>query len=126
TGYRAVIPDAPPRQDTEPGWSQALYTGAAGIALAHIENARTGLGDWHTAHRWAAAMVRNPVIAHPDDCGLDRGAPAVAFTLHAADRPSYAPTLALLDSHIATITRHRLRQAHDRIDAGQLPALREY
>ncbi len=116
----------PPPQDPTPGWSQSLYTGAAGIALAHIEYARTGLCGWDTAHQWAAAMVRHPVTAHADSCGLDRGAPAVAFTLHAAAQPAYAPTLAVLDGHIATVTHHRLRQAHQRMDAGQLPALREY
>ncbi len=121
-----MIGQSPPPQDPAPGWSQSLYIGAAGIALAHIEYAHSGVRDWDTAHRWTAAMVRNPVTAHPDDCGLDRGAPAVAFTLHAAGRPSYASTLAVLDGHIATITERRLRQAHERIDAGQLPALREY
>jgi hypothetical protein len=29
---------------------QSLATGAAGIALLHIERALTGAGDWETAH----------------------------------------------------------------------------
>ena len=116
----------PSPQEPWPGWGQALYTGAAGIALAHIEYAHTGTAGWDTAHRWAAAMLRSPVTAHPDTCALDRGAPAVAFTLHAAARPGYAPTLAILDRHITAATRHRLQWAHQRIDAGRLPALREY
>jgi len=116
----------PPPREPWPGWGQALYTGAAGIALAHIEYAHAGAAGWDTAHRWVAAMLRSPVTAHPDTCGLDRGAPAVAFTLHAAARPGYAPTLAILDRHITAATRHRLQWAHQRIDAGRLPALREY
>ncbi len=115
----------PPPLEPAPGWDQALYAGAAGIALAHIEYAHAGVGGWDTAHRWTAATVRGPVTAHPA-CGLDRGAPAVAFTLHAADRPGYAPALAVLDEHIAALTRHRLRRARERIDARLLPALREY
>jgi hypothetical protein len=116
----------PPPHDPTPGWGEALYSGAAGIALAHIEYAHAGVEGWDTAHRWVAAMVRSPVTAHPDACGLHRGAPAVAFTLHAAGRPEYTPTLDILDGHIAALTRHRLQRAHERIDVGQLPALREY
>src|SRR5262249_29375886 len=51
---------------------------------------------------------------------------AVAFTLHASSLPGYQHALAVLDEHIATLTRHRLNRARDRIDAGMLPALREY
>jgi hypothetical protein len=116
----------PPPQQLQGRSGQALYDGAAGIALAHIEYANTGIAGWHTAHQWVTAMLRSPITAHPDTCGLDLGAPAVAFTLHAADRPSYAPTLAILDEHITTATRHRLARAHNRIDAGALPKLREY
>jgi hypothetical protein len=116
----------PPPLEPVPGWDQALYAGAAGLALAHIEYAHAGGGGWDTAHHWVAATVRSPVTAHPDACGLDRGAPAVAFTLHAAGRPGYAPALAVLDEHVTTLTRHRLRRARERIDARLLPALREY
>ena len=69
--------------------------------------------------------VREPVTTHPDARGLHRGAPAVAFTLHAAVRPEYAMPLQVLDEHITQLTRHRLQQAHQRIDNGKLPALRE-
>ena len=71
-------------------------------------------------------MTRAPVIADPETCGLYRGVPAVAFTLHAAGQPVYADALAVLDGHVATITRHRLTQAHERIDCGRLPELREF
>ncbi|MGH3885760.1 MAG: hypothetical protein ACRDSZ_04180 [Pseudonocardiaceae bacterium] len=80
----------PPRRDPTPGWGQSLSTGAAGIALLHIEYARAGTGGWDTVHHWAAAMTRDPVIAHPDACGLFRGAPAVAFVLGAAEHPVIA------------------------------------
>ncbi len=116
----------PPPLEPEPGWDQALYAGAAGIALAHIEYAHAGVSGWDTAHQWAAATVRSPVTAHPDGAGLDRGAPAVAFTLHAAGRPGYASALAVLDERISDITKDRLRRARERIDARLLPALREY
>lgn len=115
-----------PPCDPTPGWGESLFTGAAGIALLHIEYARVGVGDWDTVHQWATAMTRSPVTAHPDACGLDRGAPAVAFALLATGQPGYASALALLDTHIATFTRHRLEQAHERIEAGRMPALREY
>lgn len=116
----------PPGQDPEPGWGQALGTGAAGIALLHVEHAHAGTCGWDTVHQWATAMTRGTITAHPDACGLYRGAPAVAFTLNAAGHPGYATTLNDLDRHIATVTRHRLERAHQRIDRGQRPALREF
>lgn len=115
----------PPEHDPFPGWSQSLSTGAVGLALLHITYAQTGLGDWATAHRWVTTMTRSPVIAHPDAC-LFHGAPAVAFALRTADRSNYAATLATLDRHIATLTQHRLDEAHERIDRAQLPQLREF
>jgi hypothetical protein len=126
TGTNRSVIRTPPPHDPEPGWAQSLYQGGCGIALLHIERVRTEAGDWTTAHRWAAAITRNPVTAHPDACGLGRGAPAVAFTLHAADHPAYASALTTLDAHISTLTRERLRCAHERVDAGRRPALREF
>ena len=61
---------SPPSYDPVPGWGESLFTGAAGIALLHIEYARTGAGDWDTAHQWGTAMIRNPVTAHPDVCQI--------------------------------------------------------
>lgn len=116
----------PPLLDPTPTWGQSLFTGGAGITLLHIERARAGIGDWNTAHAWAAAITRSPVAAHPDVCGLDRGAPAVAFVLQLASDPGYAAALADLDTHITALTRHRPTRAHERIDVGQLPALHEY
>lgn len=108
------------------GWHESLSAGAAGLALAHVEYARSGTGSWKTAQRWAAAMLREPITAVPDACCLFRGAPAVAFVLLSAGNPAYAATLDTLYHHITTITRRRLEHAHARIDCGLLPALREY
>ncbi|MQA93140.1 MAG: hypothetical protein GEV11_00350 [Streptosporangiales bacterium] len=115
-----------PAASSEPGWSQALYTGAAGIALAHIEAARAGIADWATVYRWVTAMVREPVSADPRTCGLHQGAPAVAFVLRSAGQPAYATAVDQLDVHVAAIIRHRLDCAHARMDAGRRPALAEY
>jgi lantibiotic biosynthesis protein len=116
----------PPPHAPAPEWRQSLSTGAAGIALLHLENAHAGTGTWDTAHQWVRAMTRAPVTAHPEASGLYRGALAVAFTLHAAGQPAYTTALGTLDEHIATITRHRLRDAHERIDHGLLPTRREF
>ncbi|RBM14153.1 lanthionine synthetase C family protein [Streptomyces sp. PT12] len=115
-----------PRPDAEAWWRQSLYRGAAGIGLLHMEQARMGIGDWHTAHLWATAMTRAPLIADPKACGLYQGAPAVAFALQAAGPPLYAKALATLDAHITTMTLRLLEEAHERIDRGQRPALREF
>ncbi|CAM3961757.1 lanthionine synthetase C family protein [Kibdelosporangium persicum] len=118
--------DVVPPRDPAPGWGQSLAAGAAGIALLHVENAHAGTGSWETAHQWIRAMTREPVSATPSSSGLYRGAPAVAFTLHAAGQSAYATALCTLDEHIAAITRHRLHKAHERIDHGQLPTRREF
>lgn len=55
-----------------------------------------------------------------------RGAPAVAFALHAAQSPVYANACSALDKQIATLSRERLQLAHERISDGHLPALREF
>ncbi|QKV97308.1 lanthionine synthetase C family protein [Streptomyces sp. NA02950] len=88
--------------------------------------ARTSTGDPATAHSWAAAMTREPVLAHPDTCGLFHGAPAVAFTLHTANQPAYQGALDTLDRHVIRLTHTRLAAAHERIDRGELPRMSEY
>lgn len=115
----------PPEQDPFPGWGQSLSAGAAGITLRHVALAQAGVGDWDIAHRWAAAMTRTPVPAHRS-ASLFCGAPAVAFVLRTARRSAYAAALDTLEGHIATITRHRLGQAHERRERGGLPELREF
>lgn len=115
----------PPSEPAQ-GWGQSLASGAAGIALLHLENFHTSTGQWNTARTWLRAMTQHKVTADPETAGLFHGAPAVAFTLHAAHQPSYTPILRTLDDHLAAITVHRLRAAHDRIDRGLLPRLREF
>jgi hypothetical protein len=121
-----IEPTIPPSPAPEAGWSQSLATGAPGIALLHLENARTDAGSFDTARHWLAAMARGPVTAKPDAAGLYRGVPAIAFALHAAGNPGYAATLCTLDQHIATLTQDRLARAHERIDRAELPVLREF
>lgn len=107
------------------GRSDSLADGAAGVALLHIERAfRFGRSD--DAREWIVAMTRAEVTAHPDQASLYRGAPAVAFTLHASGRAGYARTLTVLDQHVEWLTRQRLTAAHRRIDQGLLPELREW
>jgi hypothetical protein len=53
----------PPPPTQWAGWGQNLTDGAVGIALLHIERARTGQGTWTTAHTWLAAATTGPVAA---------------------------------------------------------------
>jgi hypothetical protein len=108
-------------------WPQSLAYGAAGVALLHIERARTGLASWERAHDWLACAAGGPVITGHDS-HLFYGAPALAFVLNAAaDRPGrYARALDTLDRHVATATRRRLDCAHARMDRGALPTLAEF
>ncbi|AXX28965.1 Lanthionine biosynthesis cyclase LanC [Actinosynnema pretiosum subsp. pretiosum] len=109
----------------QPGWGQDLSRGAAGIALLHLEN-----GRWGTAQPWLRTMTEHPITAEPAAWGLYRGAPAVAFTLHAARRavgkPVFQTALNTLDEHITTLTQQRLAAAHDRIDRRWLAEVREF
>ncbi|MDT3443609.1 MULTISPECIES: lanthionine synthetase C family protein [unclassified Pseudofrankia] len=107
-------------------WAQSLGDGAPGIALKHIARARAGDAGWKPVHHLASAMTHAPVNAHPDTASLFQGAPAVAYALHTADHPAYRAALTTLDKAIATMIRHRLDAAHQRIDDGQRPQAREY
>ena len=108
-------------------WPQSLAHGAAGVALLHIERARTGQGPWQRAHDWLACAAAEPAVGGPDS-HLYYGAPALAFALHAAaDRPGrYARALDTLDRCVTTAIRDRLAQAHARMDRGRMPALAEF
>lgn len=116
----------PPEHDPSPDWNQSLARGAAGVALLHITRAHTGTTGWGTAHQWVAAMIRSPVVADPNACGLFRGAPAVAFALRMANHSACAAALATLDGHIIALTQQRLNQARERIERGHLPHLGEF
>lgn len=116
---------AAPLPTCDPVPADSLGSGAAGIALLHVERARTGTELWDIAHEWVSAMTRSAVTAAPDVASLYRGVPAVAFVLRSAGLRGYASALATLDVHIGTLTRYRLSRAHERIDRGQLPALGE-
>ncbi|MFJ8953509.1 lanthionine synthetase C family protein [Streptomyces sp. NPDC102381] len=108
-------------------WPQSLAHGAVGVALLHIERARTDQGPWQRAHNWLACAAAEPAVGGPDS-HLYYGAPALAFALHAAaDRPGrYARALDTLDRYITTAIRDRLADAHARMDRGEAPALAEF
>jgi hypothetical protein len=105
---------------------QSLAGGAAGIALLHIERARTGHGDQATARAWLSAAARND-LSVGDNANLFYGAPTLAFVTHAAaDTGRYARSLDALDRATITLTDRRLRDAHTRIDRGDRPPLAEF
>ncbi|MCZ0981833.1 lanthionine synthetase C family protein [Streptomyces diastatochromogenes] len=110
------------------GWMpQSLAYGAVGVALLHIERARTGEGSWERAHAWLACAAATPAAGGPDS-HLFHGAPALAFALHLASEWTghYGRALSVLDEHIAISVRQRLDAAHARIERGELPALAEF
>jgi hypothetical protein len=115
----------PPTHEPRSGWGQSLADGAPGTALLHIEHARASTGDWATVDTWIAAATRTPVAANLGS-SLFLGAPAVAFALHAAQRPGYARALAALDEPINRLTHRRIAVAHSRIDQGAFPEFGEY
>ncbi|MEU9737195.1 lanthionine synthetase C family protein [Streptomyces sp. NPDC048002] len=108
-------------------WPQSLAGGAAGIALLHIERARTGHGAWSTAHAWLKAAVHDDVSA-ASNANLYFGAPALAYVMHRAASTSsrYLPALARLDTATVTLTRNRLAAAHQRITRAERPLMEEF
>ncbi|MFM9371890.1 lanthionine synthetase C family protein [Streptomyces sp. Da 82-17] len=125
---RLATPDAVRGLKLKQGWwPQSLAHGAVGVALLHIERARTGHGPWQRAHDWLACAAAEPAIGGADS-HLYYGAPALAFALHAAaDRPGrYTRALHTLDQNVTKEVRKRLDRAHARMDRGVLPALTEF
>uniref|UniRef100_A0AAU1ZSY1 Lanthionine synthetase C family protein n=1 Tax=Streptomyces sp. NBC_00093 TaxID=2975649 RepID=A0AAU1ZSY1_9ACTN len=108
-------------------WPQSLAGGASGIALLHIERARTGRANWDTAHTWLTAAVHGEVSAAAN-ANLYFGAPALAFITHRAATASsrYLRVLERLDAATLTVTRNRLREAHQRIDRAERPPMEEF
>ncbi|MFW5421039.1 lanthionine synthetase C family protein [Nocardiopsis sp. CNT-189] len=113
----------PPLPD--PRWAFSLGRGAPGILLAHAARAREHGKPWEAAHTWAKAMVAAPVPA-TGHSGLFDGAPAVAYALHTAAHPAYAPALEVVDHATLLLVEQRLGAAHARIDRGEPPELREF
>lgn len=115
------------RPDGGRAWPQSLAGGASGIALLHIERARTGRGDWDTAHTWLATAVHGEVSAAAN-ANLYFGAPALAFITHRAAGASsrYLRVLERLDEATLTVTRTRLAEAHLRIDHAERPPMEEF
>ena len=101
--------------------AQSLDTGAAGIALLHVELALTGSGTWRGAHDKITQAAAGPVDASPSGCLL-RGAPALAFVLHAAQADGtwrYREASTVLSRHVDRIARQRLAIARARITSGE-------
>ncbi|GIH73489.1 hypothetical protein [Sphaerimonospora thailandensis] len=63
---------------------QSLATGTAGAALLHVEKALTGSAGWEIADAHIRKVVAGPIDAGAH-AGLYYGAPAIGFTLHAAN-----------------------------------------
>jgi hypothetical protein len=105
---------------------QSLGGGAVGIALLHIERARTGHGDWETAYAWLREAAREPVSAGVN-AGLFYGAPALALALHTAIAGTeVSDSLSQLDRAVTAVTRQRLDQAVARFRAASTPPMGEF
>lgn len=107
--------------------SQSLAGGAVGIALLHIERARSGHGDEATAHRWLS-LAASEQVSVGGNANLFHGAPALGYVLDAAVGITgrYRRTLTAIDAQITTITHTRLAAAHARIDRGDPLLMREF
>ncbi|MFD7368888.1 lanthionine synthetase C family protein [Nocardiopsis alba] len=108
-------------------WPQSLAQGAAGVALLHIERARTGEGSWERAQAWLECAVAQGVDASPT-AHLFYGAPALAYVLNRAQsvRPEFGPQLARLDVAVDRIVTDRLERAQERLASGKRPVLAEF
>ncbi|MFD9817425.1 lanthionine synthetase C family protein [Streptomyces violascens] len=120
----------PPTRPTpdEPWHSQSLASGAAGIALLHVERARAGLGPWGPAHRWIRHAASSEVNG-ADSSGLYLGAPAIAFLLHATPtdvHAIYQPAWTTLHHHVTALAHRRVANALARMACGELPQFTEY
>lgn len=116
---------AAPPSNAEQRWrAQSLSQGAAGIALLHIERARTGLGTWKAAHAWVEAATRYDITA-TYDAGLYIGAPAISFVLHSADA-RYTAAVTSLDTSVIKLAHRQVDAALARIERADRPAFAEY
>jgi hypothetical protein len=110
---------------TTAGGHQDLGSGAAGTALARLVLARISGLPPRTTQPWITAMTAGPVTANVS-ASLFYGAPAVAFVLHTAADPAYAPVLTALDEHINDLTALKLAAANERMNRGELTWPSEY
>lgn len=114
-------------QDPARRWPQSLAGGAAGIALLHIERARTGHGPWATAHAWLTEAVSGDITAAAN-AGLYVGAPALAYVVRLASTSTghYRNALATLDNATINITYTAIAGTHARMTRAERPQLREF
>jgi hypothetical protein len=108
-------------------WPQSLAGGATGIAILHIERARTGHASWVPARAWLAEAASGRITA-ASNAGLFFGAPALAFVVRLAAAPagSCRRALTALDDATASITHTEITSAHARMNRGERPKLREF
>jgi lantibiotic biosynthesis protein len=108
-------------------WPQSLAGGAAGIALLHVERARSGHGNWATARAWLAEAASGSITA-ASNARLFFGVPALAFLFHIAAESTghYRGTLAALDDAAGSVTRAALDAADARVGRRERPELREF
>jgi lantibiotic biosynthesis protein len=108
-------------------WPQSLAGGAAGIALLHVERARSGHGDWATARTWLAKAASGNVTA-ASNARLFFGAPALAFVFHIASASTgrWRRVLTALDAATLDVTRVAVAAAHARMDRAKRAELREF
>jgi lantibiotic biosynthesis protein len=114
-----VLPDGYQRDGCR--WSQSLVGGAAGIALLHVERARSGHGDWVTARSWLAGAASGSTTA-ASNARLFFGVPALAFLFHIAVEPTghYRGTLGAQDDATGSVTHAALDAAHAHVDRRDL------
>ncbi|MFZ3557190.1 lanthionine synthetase C family protein [Streptomyces sp. BH055] len=115
------------RPDGGRAWPQSLAGGESGIALLHIERARTDRGDWATAHTWITAAIQGDISAAAN-ANLFFGAPALAFVVYSAASASsrYLRLLDRLDSATCAVTETRLAAAHERLARRTRPLMEEF
>ncbi len=108
-------------------WPQSLAGGAAGIALLHVERARSGHGDWATARAWLTEAASGNVTS-ASNARLFFGAPALAFVFHIASVSTgrWRRAMNALDAATLDVTRAAIAAAHARMDHADRTELREF
>jgi hypothetical protein len=107
---------------------QSLATGTAGTALASIERALTGTGNWASAHARIRQATTGPIDA-ASHAGLYYGAPAIAFVLHAASMDGhsrYRSAATTLETRVLRLAQRRLANAAQRMQSGEPATFGEY